>query len=200
MCPERQLLSVYLDGELPSPWKEKMEAHLVSCPKCAALLERFKGYMDMLKTPRSELDGVVKERVWQNLSTDPAHKRERDGGYNPAASNRRMWRRTIMLPLPAVVAAAAVFIMTFVFAVTRSFAPAVEEQQTPVMASTNNPVDFGVKSIVSDQDMGSIFHYLEQEDMSDYMIIKLPESRTFTRIGDPEIIRAVDYIRGSRQE
>jgi hypothetical protein len=68
------------------------------------------------------------------------------------------------------------------------------------MASTNAPVDYDVKSMVSVQDMSSIFHYLEQEDASNYMIIKLPESKTFTRIGEPDILNAVDYSGRSREE
>ncbi|MDR2193919.1 MAG: zf-HC2 domain-containing protein [Treponema sp.] len=196
MCPERQLLSVYLDGELPSPWKERMEAHLVSCSECAALLRRFKECRDMLKTPPADVDGGVKERVWQNLSAHLAQERESE--QQPAA-NRLLWRRTIMLPAPAVAAAAVVFIVTVVFAVIRPFAPA-EQRQTPVMASSYIPTDFDAKSMVSDQDIGRIFHYLEQEDTSDYMIIKLPESRMFTRIGEPEIIRVMDYPEGSRRK
>jgi anti-sigma factor RsiW len=41
MCPDRQILSVYLDEELPSPWKEKMEAHVSSCAECQAVLEKY---------------------------------------------------------------------------------------------------------------------------------------------------------------
>jgi anti-sigma factor RsiW len=196
MCPERQLLSVYLDGELPSPWKERMEAHLVSCSECAALLGRFKGCMDMLKTPLPDKDGGAKERVWQNLSARMAYERER--GFNLAKLNRRLWRRTIKLPLPAV-AAVAVLVIVLAFAVVRPLAPPAQ-QQAPVMASTNAPVDYDVKSIVSAQDMSSIFNYLEQEDSPDYMIIKLPESKMFTRIGEPDILKAVDYSGRSREE
>jgi hypothetical protein len=196
MCPERQLLSVYLDGELPSPWKERMEAHLVSCPECAALLGRFKGCMDIFKTSLPDRDGGAKERVWQNLSARMAYGRER--GFNPAKLNQRIWRRTIKLPLPAV-AAVAMLIIVFVIAVVRPVAPVVQ-QQAPEMASINVPADYGVKSIVSAQNIESIFQYLEQENASNYMIIKLPESRTFTRIGEPDILKAVDYPGRSYEE
>jgi anti-sigma factor RsiW len=196
MCPERQLLSIYLDGELPSPWKERMEAHLVSCSECAALLGRLRGCMDMFKTPLPDRDVGAKERVWQNLSARMAHERER--GFNPAKLNQRLWRRTITLPLPAA-AAVAVLIIAFMVAAVRPFAPAVR-QQVPEIASPNAPADYDVKDMVSVQDMSSIFQYLEQEDASNYMIIKLPESRTFTRIGEPDILKAVGYPGRSREE
>lgn len=41
-CPDSDLYSAWVDGEVPSPWKEKLEAHLASCPKCKARAERFR--------------------------------------------------------------------------------------------------------------------------------------------------------------
>ncbi|MDR1220806.1 MAG: hypothetical protein LBK73_14510 [Treponema sp.] len=152
--------------------------------------------MDMFKTPLPDRDVGAKERVWQNLSARMAHERER--GFNPAKLNQRLWRRTITLPLPAA-AAVAVLIIAFMVAAVRPFAPAVR-QQVPEIASPNAPADYDVKDMVSVQDMSSIFQYLEQEDASNYMIIKLPESRTFTRIGEPDILKAVGYPGRSREE
>jgi hypothetical protein len=152
--------------------------------------------MDMLKIPLPERDGGAKERVWQKILARMAY--EWEGGFNPAKLNRQLWRRTIKLPLPAVAAVVALVIV-FALVVVSPFAPPVQ-QQTPAMASTNAPIDYDVKSIVSAQDMSSIFHYLEQEDAPNYMIIKLPESKTFTRIGEPDILKAVDYSGRSREE
>jgi len=42
MCPEPQLISIYLDNELPSPWKEKLESHLAECSSCREKLDGFK--------------------------------------------------------------------------------------------------------------------------------------------------------------
>ncbi|MDR0374500.1 MAG: hypothetical protein LBH85_02110 [Treponema sp.] len=148
----------------------------------------------MLKTSLPDRDGGAKERVWQNLSARMGYERER----KPAKLNQRLWRRTIKLPLPAAAALAAL-VIAFAFMVVRPFAQPVQ-QQAPAMASTNAPVDYDVQGIVSTQDMSSIFHYLEQEDASSYMIIKLPESRTFTRIGEPDILKAVDYQEKSGEE
>ena len=36
------MLSVYLDGELPSPWKEKLEEHVSGCPECAGRIGAYK--------------------------------------------------------------------------------------------------------------------------------------------------------------
>ena len=41
-CPTKDLLSVYLDNELPEIYKAEYEAHIKSCPKCSKELEKLK--------------------------------------------------------------------------------------------------------------------------------------------------------------
>ena len=41
-CPDKDLYSVYVDGELQSPWKEKIEEHLVSCEKCRSVVDSYR--------------------------------------------------------------------------------------------------------------------------------------------------------------
>jgi anti-sigma factor RsiW len=41
MCPDPQMISLFFDRELPSPWKEKMAAHLRECPACQERLSRY---------------------------------------------------------------------------------------------------------------------------------------------------------------
>ncbi|EMB25925.1 anti-sigma factor family protein [Treponema denticola] len=41
-CPDKDLYSAYVDGELESPWKEKIEAHLVSCEKCRSVIDSYR--------------------------------------------------------------------------------------------------------------------------------------------------------------
>jgi anti-sigma factor RsiW len=40
-CPDSDLYSAYTDGEVPSPWKEKLEAHIASCPACQRRAGRY---------------------------------------------------------------------------------------------------------------------------------------------------------------
>lgn len=40
-CPENDLHSLYLDGELPEEFIAEYEAHVASCPKCSAMLEKL---------------------------------------------------------------------------------------------------------------------------------------------------------------
>ncbi len=48
-CPNKDLHSVYLDGELSPEYKAKYEEHLKSCPKCQATLKKLEAARDLLK-------------------------------------------------------------------------------------------------------------------------------------------------------
>ena len=70
MCPDSQIISLYYDEELPSPWKEKMEAHLEACASCRAVLAGYgrlgKG-LAALNHPE-EFVATAQDRVWEKLS------------------------------------------------------------------------------------------------------------------------------------
>lgn len=47
-CPEDDIHSVYLDGELPEEFVAEYEAHVGSCPKCSAKLEKLTRISNLL--------------------------------------------------------------------------------------------------------------------------------------------------------
>jgi anti-sigma factor RsiW len=187
MCPDRQLLSVYLDGELPSPWKEKMESHLASCPRCRETLGVWRQVSVRLgETPDA---GEAKDRVWERLAASTG---QATGGVR--VSRRRpvpvsLWRRNVPLPFTAALATAAA-VLAIVFTTI------LAKQPADITSVTNSPVsagiDMNVQGIVPVSDMDSVLRYLESTDNSDIMIIRLPESRRFVNPGDPMILKA-DY-------
>jgi anti-sigma factor RsiW len=48
-----------MDGELPSPWKEKMEGHLSECPECMEKFKKFKHLQELLKKDTSQKQAVA---------------------------------------------------------------------------------------------------------------------------------------------
>ena len=48
-CPNKDLHSVYLDGELPAEYKAKYEEHIKGCPSCQAALKKLKAARDLLQ-------------------------------------------------------------------------------------------------------------------------------------------------------
>jgi anti-sigma factor RsiW len=199
MCPDRQIISLYLDGELPSPWKEKMETHLGTCPECRAALD---GYRQIGESIKDLPDGTVeaaRDRVWKKLTREePALSGEKDGppapplagGRRRRPGEKRIWNRTVTLPLPAAVAAAVVIIIFVALFGIRGRAQSAAPES--MMAAG---IELDDKGTVPIQDMHGVIQYLSSQGNDDFMVIRLPESRRFSRKGEPALINAADYSR-----
>ena len=197
MCPDSQLLSIYIDGELPSPWKEKMESHLTECSECSEKYKKLLRMRDLFnketpQTAEADLMEEVKERIWQKLESG---HRFRTGGIN---SNRQVnrhnvWKRKVSVPIPLAAAAAIVIVfMTILWPRTGSvnnngFA-------NPAVAPNFTLATEGIPEIIPTGDLGSVLEYLGV-DRSEVIILQLPESGNFSRSGDPAVIRSADYTR-----
>jgi hypothetical protein len=184
MCPDRQVLSWYLDGELPSPWKEKMETHLESCAECRKRLETYRSFSSA--SIGGDNIAAARDRVWNRLAASLPEKpvksrrlfQERDG----------LWNRRVTLPLPA---AAAVFIVFVFFAILAlKSRGTVRISDAPPMASA---IDMDLYGIAPVSDMNGVLQYLSGQDTSEFMIIRLPESRSFSSFGEPAFLKAADY-------
>jgi len=186
MCPDRQIISLYLDGELPSPWDEKMEAHLKSCEKCRTALARYRSIRNYLSDDSEKTLVEAQERVWQKIAA-PSLVVSKE-------PRKAIWSRNITLPLPAA-AAAMVFIAFFAFVGVRAlYRPAPTTAVLSEQVATGG-IGLNDTGMVNIQDMAGVLQYLSSQDNGDFMVIRLPESRTFTRIGEPALINAADYSR-----
>jgi hypothetical protein len=175
---DRQLLSVYVDGELPSPWKEKLEAHIAVCSDCAICLEQYQKTSVLLAGTGIKETGAAQNRVWGRLHT-------------VVPKRRPVWQRSVVVPIPALTAVAMLVILFIAFVVRQvtTIQPASPAQ--PNMALGGMVLD--VESMISVSDRTGVFQYLEDQDTEDTVIIKLPENRNFSSYGEPTIIKAVDY-------
>jgi hypothetical protein len=54
---------------------------------------------------------------------------------------------------------------------------------------------FDPPGIVPTTNLNEVLQYLGNRDPGDILIIRLPESRSFTSSGEPAIIKAADYSR-----
>lgn len=176
MCPDRQLLSVYLDNELPSPWREKLEAHLESCVECQSSLNRYRSWSDASNSAVLFAESVeaAKARVWRKLSA-----------LNATELALPLWRRPLTLPLPLAAAAIAALIIASGF-LFRS-PPAANDQ-------TVAEIGYDQGKAIPVSNMEDVLRYLETQDsQAEIVIIRLPESQYFNLSGQPSLVRAADY-------
>lgn len=194
MCPDRQMISVYLDGELPSPWKEKMENHLAQCPQCREQLDRYR----MISAPGAPAEASLQEaplleaqeRVWRNLEARERFRRNESG----LVPKRRAlaWGRSVSVPFPVAAAAAAALVIAVAAIWTRR---PTEQPLIPQMTIAPQEA-IGATEVVPIADMNGVLQYLGSTDNGgDILILRLPESRNFTSSGEPAILKAADYTR-----
>ncbi len=182
MCPDSELISLYKDGELPSPWKEKLEAHVGTCPECFKKLESYHLVSNFLQVPpidENRLESAQRD-IWKHLARAISQAEQ--------TSTRPGWKHPIVLPLPAAIAA-LLLVALFATLVT----PFIMRQgtaNTQSMAKINTEVP----GIVPVSDIKEVLQYLEnQTSTADIVIIKLPDTGSFIPSGQPELIRVVDY-------
>jgi hypothetical protein len=180
MCPDRQIVSVYLDGELPSPWKEKMEGHLASCESCRALLETYRGVSEKL----AECEGAAFDASLRAAGDRLRAKLPKPPVSVPARRGAPLWRRSVRVPLPAA-AAAAVFLFILAFSWLRR--PAADSP-LPEMA-VGGGIDLDTGDMIPVADINGVLKYLSARDDTEYVIIQLPESSSFMSAGDPTILK-----------
>jgi len=192
MCPDRQIISLYHDKELPSPWKEKLESHLESCAECRAALAGYRNLGESLKDLPEDTVQAARERVWSKLSSQEHFEPEKIHIRQTWKAGRQ-WSRTVTLPLPAAAAAAAAVVLVILFVVLTGIRGETRPLSQDTVAATNMGLnDYGMVPV---HDMNDVLRYLSSQDNGDFMVIRLPESTRFSRQGEPALINAADYSR-----
>lgn len=104
-CPENDIHSIYLDGELPQNFAKDYEAHLASCDKCRAKLAKLKAVRAAFaEDARSiEVSDEFKAASFERLQSRMRFSKV----VSASQPNKNIVRVTNFVPLAA--AAAAVF-------------------------------------------------------------------------------------------
>jgi len=198
MCPDRDLVSAYVDGEVPSPWRERLEEHLGSCVNCAALAARYSRLGERLRTELAS-DGVAKHEI-ASLARGRARL---DALLEGRAASRleeplrddspRSWRRSVSLPLPLAAAAAVLAILlggaTAFFALRPGKGAAIQTIASGQIAPLAIPASSQPSS------MDELLRYLNAQGGEATLTIKLPTAATFGTAGKPVIMRSGQNLR-----
>ena len=168
MCPDDKLLSAYFDGEVMSPWKERMASHVESCAACSAKIEKMRAVSLFLDSAGDSAEKLreAKERVWARLSVStkpgPVNSSEMDFG------KEKFWARRIALPLPILAAAAAALIV----------ASGLAAGMLQMGGSRSN--------------LASVKKYLENQSSSQALMINLPNVSNYSGQNDPVLMIKTD--------
>lgn len=95
MCPERVLLSPYVDGELDLRKAQRVEAHVAECDRCRLRLRAYQRVSHALLESHEPDVHAAGDRVWRRL----------DLVVQAARRQASFWTRGVRVTAPVAVAA-----------------------------------------------------------------------------------------------
>ena len=177
MCPDKELLSSFIDGEVPAPWKERIELHLKSCPSCLSRAEDFCG----LKAALLDATSADEARVLDEAAVRIADSIDFGGmGFHGRMGFfgffSQLWSRRVSLPMPFLAAGAAALVLAGL--AFGAFYPLSRRGAMATATRTILPQQVSLESIAQNFKQTSI------QPIS----IDMPAESVFSRYGDPVIM------------
>ncbi len=187
-CPDRKLLSVYADGELDSPWKQKVEAHIAGCPSCAGICRSYTSLSESLDLLGTSREKAVLARM--TVMPPAAIASPPRGRITVSAPSIPFWRRPVALPFPVVTAAALVLTLATAFAIAGRIPLGNRGTSMPAIA----------KTVISAQPatFEALVRSIDAQGGDSVMTIVLPPEATIQSSGDPVLMTASTATGGNR--
>lgn len=110
-CPDKSLYSAYVDDEVPSPWKEKLESHISVCPQCQKKIEKYKGLKSALRVNTPSLSTETLEASFAKICayrTQVQQAQTKNNNHNLSG----WFQLSVRMPLPIL---AAILLVAIVF-------------------------------------------------------------------------------------
>jgi predicted anti-sigma-YlaC factor YlaD len=183
MCPDRDILSASIDGEIGSPWQEAIEAHLAACADCRALVEGMQATRRTLQREEQPDWRGPMERVRRGIL---AHATARLASVS-------LWRRRLTVPLPVAVAAAALIVCigaALIMVSVRSTVGHVRITKAPAGGT-----EIQISAPIGD--LESLLRSVGGEDPTQEEIIALPKNVRLLPVGEPRMGKAAEFPRNS---
>ena len=181
MCPDREILSAWLDGEIDSPWDRALEEHVGSCPDCRARLERLEGVRrSLLESPmpdwRPAMERVRSSLVSRGLASEKAAP---------------VWRRRVSLPVPLAVAA-ALLVMVLAGALAVSV---IRSSFGVVRITRQGSGGTEIRIAASVSDLESLLRSVDEDAGSLEGVITLPKDVQLLPVGQPLMGKEAEFSR-----
>ncbi len=181
MCPDRDILSAFIDGEVGAPWKEALEAHVASCAACRAFVDGLRQTGRAIREEGSPDWSGPMERVRRGILARAV--------VRPAAA--RFWKRRLSIPIPvAAAAAAAVIAVVTALAVVSLRVPVGHVRITRAPAGAT---EIQISAPIGD--LEALLRSVGGEDASQEDVITLPKHVLLYPMGEPRMGKAAEFTR-----
>jgi len=178
MCPDRHLISAYLDGEIERPWDTAVAEHLASCQACRLLYNKLAEASRALRTETLDDVRAPMERVRVALRS-----------RTPPQPGPSVWERKVSVPLPlAALAAALVLFLGVTFAVTQL------RPKVGLVRITKAPAggtEIQISAPISE--LETLLKSVGAEDSAREDVILLPKNVRLLPVGEPRMGKAAEF-------
>jgi hypothetical protein len=187
ICPDFDVISAYFDKEVGFPWNKELEEHISGCESCKRKLEEYKKLKTLLQTSQQPDYAVPMERVRKTITLITEKKK---------ISRISLWRKSVKLPVP-VVAAACIMACIGLFLMFSVMMNMGNKSEIIVIDETGHGKrEFHIIGR-SPEEIQALLESFEFKTSEEEAIIRLPDDSEYFLIGEPEIIKAVDYRKNS---
>ncbi len=175
MCPDRTLLTAYVDHEVPSPWKERIEMHLDQCARCKSRVAQYRALMAALHGADA-VDDAHLEAAAQRIhaSFDDRLSKLSPSPHGTTALDRFLERyprismlgsRRVSVPLPLL--AASLLLLVFFAGLAFGLFGVRRNGGQSMVLSTKLPA-------ATNANIESLVSTLSQADQSQFVTIRAP--------------------------
>lgn len=177
MCPDDELLSAYIDGELTPELLDQVEADLAGSSEVRARLEEFEAMSEALHMEPEPDFEAARMRVWQSIQSAKDQLPEQD-----------IFHKRVSIPMP--LAAAAAFVILIAGALLSYFAigTGLFQSEAQMAHATGNVT----VHIEEGEDLSALLQALNSGDRVRQVSIEMPENARFAYQGEARLIRAVE--------
>jgi hypothetical protein len=177
MCPDGQILSAWIDGEIPAALERGIRKHIESCSACGERLSSVSRVTELFANDTFPDEERVRERVWTRVLLGRA-----------STSQRPIWRKTLNVPIPV---AAAILAGLLTLGGLFLFSPGSRNKMTVA----DLPPEFMRQLAVTIKvdSMDQLLEFLSSQERLGEITIELPETSRLEPFGEPEFLRAAEY-------
>lgn len=179
MCPDRDILSAFIDGEIGSPWQEALAAHLASCQDCSALVEHLQSTRQALHLEEGPDWRGSMERVRRGILAHAAGRLARVP----------LWRRRLAVPVPLAAAAAALVLCTGAALIAVSLRATVGHVR--ITKAPAGGTEIQISAPIGD--LEALLRSVGGEDPMQEEIITLPKNVRLLPVGEPRMGKAAEF-------
>ena len=181
MCPDREILSAYFDGEVPALWERQIAEHVAGCQRCTAWLRELENTRRLLSEEEVQSWRTPMERVRRRILAHAPSERSRIA----------VWRRQISVPVPVAALAAALLL---VFGI--SLAVLATRQNMGFIRITKAPAGGTEYQFAVPYDkVEALLRSVGGNDANIESVMTIPKNVRLTPVGEPRMGKANEFLR-----